>query len=87
MWGGNTSSIDILVKPNSINKVDSILRGFNIQYEVLIEDLQKAIDEENPPEEPENNDRKGNNFHSMHFGIKCSKHFNCRKISIRKKHF
>lgn len=62
MWGGNTTSIDILVKPNSLKKVDSILNEFNIQHEVLIEDLQKAIDEENPPEEPENNDRKGNHF-------------------------
>ncbi|XP_018569082.1 carboxypeptidase B-like [Anoplophora glabripennis] len=59
MWGGNTNSIDILVKPKSLGKVDTVLRRQNIQYEVLIDDLQRAIDEENPPEEHENEDRTG----------------------------
>ncbi|KAJ8927855.1 hypothetical protein NQ314_019657 [Rhamnusium bicolor] len=59
MWGGNATSIDILVKPDSIDKVNAILAQENIKYEVTIDDLQKAIDEENPPIVEENDDRKG----------------------------
>ncbi|KAF7278955.1 hypothetical protein GWI33_007819 [Rhynchophorus ferrugineus] len=49
MWGGNATSIDILVKSGSLNKVRQVLSDENIVYHVTINDLQKAIDEENPP--------------------------------------
>ncbi|XP_066139755.1 carboxypeptidase B-like [Euwallacea fornicatus] len=49
MWGGNASAIDILVKPESIEKVKNALKSQNINFDVAIEDLQTAIDEENPP--------------------------------------
>lgn len=61
MWGGNATIIDILVRDSSVEKVKQKLEESKIRYEVIIEDLQKAIDEENPPiEESEDlDDRKG----------------------------
>ncbi|CAG9817568.1 unnamed protein product [Phaedon cochleariae] len=58
-WGGNHSCVDILVKPESLEKVSNALSKGNIKYEIVIKDLQKAIDEENPPVNEETNDRKG----------------------------
>lgn len=49
MWGANASAIDILVKPESLEKVRTVLNKQNIKFDVAIEDLQTAIDEENPP--------------------------------------
>lgn len=62
MWSGNSTNIDILVKQGSIEKVKQKLQDNNIKFVVIIEDLQKAIDEENPPftEEEDLNDRQGN---------------------------
>ncbi|XP_060521682.1 carboxypeptidase B-like [Cylas formicarius] len=59
MWGGNSSSIDILVKPNSIEKVKTALNQKSINYNIAIEDLQKAIEEENPPLEEDFDNRNG----------------------------
>lgn len=61
MWGGNAAFIDILVKAKSLQKVTQKLKENNIEYELLIPDVQKAIDEENPPmlEEEETDDRQG----------------------------
>lgn len=61
MWGGNASSIDILVRASSVEKVEQKLTDNKIKYELIIEDLQKAIDEENPPssDDEETNDRQG----------------------------
>ncbi|KAJ8951569.1 hypothetical protein NQ318_020446 [Aromia moschata] len=70
-WGGNTTSIDILVKPGSLEKVATTLSNYNIRYEILIDDLQRAIDEENPPvDTSETVDRQGhrltwNSYHRM----------------------
>ncbi|KAJ2945718.1 hypothetical protein O0L34_g559 [Tuta absoluta] len=61
-WGGNQTSIDVLVKPNAITNVTRIMRRENITYDVIIEDLQRRIDEENPPldqNELELQDRRG----------------------------
>lgn len=49
MWGGNNSAVDILVRPDSISSVRSALQQGKINYDVAIDDLQKAIDDENPP--------------------------------------
>lgn len=63
-WGGNITSLDILVKPKSLKSVSKVLLENNIGYEVMIQDLQKAIDEENPPlnEDEEYEDRTGNKY-------------------------
>lgn len=64
MWGGNATYIDILVKAKSVQKVTQKLKENNIKYELLIPDVQAAIDEENPPivEEEETDDRQGSIF-------------------------
>lgn len=59
MWGGNSTSVDILVKPKSLGKVDKSLRENEIKFDIVIQDLQRAIDEENPPV-IELDDRRGN---------------------------
>lgn len=62
MWGGSTKTfIDVLVKAKSVQKVTQKLKENNIQYEIIISDVQKAIDEENPPivEEDVTDDRQG----------------------------
>ncbi|XP_048480767.1 carboxypeptidase B isoform X2 [Plutella xylostella] len=48
-WGGNHTHMDILVKPNAVKNVTRAFKRENITYDVLIEDLQRRIDEENPP--------------------------------------
>ncbi|CAH1276131.1 unnamed protein product [Diabrotica balteata] len=59
MWGGNRTSLDFLVKPNSLDTVKDTLKSKHINYDVVIQDLQKAIDEENPPHLEETEDRQG----------------------------
>nr|USU81839.1 M14 metal carboxypeptidase 8 [Antheraea pernyi] len=61
-WGGNQTSIDILIKLNTLENVTRVFKRENIGYEVVIEDLQKRINEENPPlddNEMELQDRRG----------------------------
>ncbi|XP_041982100.1 carboxypeptidase B-like [Aricia agestis] len=61
-WGGNHSYIDLLVKPEAINNVSQELRKQSVPFDVIIVDLQKRIDEENPPldeNEIELQDRQG----------------------------
>ncbi|XP_057667015.1 carboxypeptidase B-like [Diorhabda carinulata] len=58
MWGGNRTAIDILVKPNSLRTVEEAFKEKQINFDVIIQDLQKAIDEENNPIQ-ENTDRQG----------------------------
>ncbi|KAF7418990.1 hypothetical protein HZH68_001643 [Vespula germanica] len=67
VWSGNDTTMDIMVRQDAIPRVSRILREKNVRYDVVINDLQKAIDEENPPlseelmEELEG--RKDNLFH------------------------
>lgn len=61
-WGGNHSTIDILVKPKALENVTATLKTKDISYYVMIEDLQQRINEENPPldeNELELQDRRG----------------------------
>lgn len=50
MWGGNVTAIDILVKSNTLSAVRKELTRNNIRFAVVIEDIQQAIDDENPPQ-------------------------------------
>lgn len=45
----NGTSIDVLVKPSSSDKFKKFLSDEKINYDVVIDDLQDAIDKENPP--------------------------------------
>ncbi|XP_043685175.1 carboxypeptidase B-like [Vespula pensylvanica] len=49
VWSGNDTTMDIMVRQDAIPRVSRILREKNVRYDVVINDLQKAIDEENPP--------------------------------------
>ncbi|XP_072945062.1 carboxypeptidase B-like isoform X1 [Epargyreus clarus] len=48
-WAGNHSYVDVFIKPNAIENVTRVFQRENISYEVVIDDLQKRINEENPP--------------------------------------
>lgn len=57
MWGlhgsknGTTASVDVFLKKPSVIGARKLLNDANVQYDVVIEDLQKAIETENPPKE------------------------------------
>ncbi|XP_014230660.1 carboxypeptidase B-like [Trichogramma pretiosum] len=66
LWSGNRSLIDVLVLPDVIPRVSRFLRQRNIDYDVVITDLQLAINQENPVRTPEEIDELvGRNGHRM----------------------
>ncbi|CAH1100449.1 unnamed protein product [Psylliodes chrysocephalus] len=58
-WGGNRTSLDILVNPINLNEVADTLRNNDILYNIIIDNLQQAIEDENPPITHDNEDRQG----------------------------
>ncbi|XP_038222553.1 zinc carboxypeptidase A 1-like isoform X2 [Zerene cesonia] len=61
-WSGNHSYVDVLVKSNAVENVTKVFQRENIDFSVVIDDLQKRINEENPPldqNEIELQDRRG----------------------------
>ncbi|KAJ9594113.1 hypothetical protein L9F63_014429 [Diploptera punctata] len=68
----NSSTMDVLVKPESADKVKEFLDENGLQFDVVIDDLQAAIDAENPSPSPEEMEelegRKGHRmtWHSYH---------------------
>lgn len=65
-WMGNGTAVDILIRQNS---VFDFLMQRKLVYDVVIDDLEKAIEEENPPiaedEWSELEGRKGTNSHNF----------------------
>lgn len=62
MWAGHGPSVDLFVKKSAIDGgAAAVLRSANVSYDVVIDDMQDAIDSENPkPEEiAQLQDRKG----------------------------
>lgn len=57
MWGlhgsknGTTASVDVFLKKPSVIGARKLLDDAHVHYDVVIEDLQKAIETENPPKE------------------------------------
>ena len=49
----NSSTMDVLVKPESADKVKEFLDKNGLQFDVIIDNLQAAIDAENPSLTPE----------------------------------
>ena len=49
----NSSTMDVLVKPESADEVKEFLDKNGLQFDVIIDDLQAAIDAENPSLSPE----------------------------------
>ncbi|CAK1555706.1 unnamed protein product [Leptosia nina] len=61
-WAGNQSYVDVLVKPQAVENVTRVFKRENIDFNIIIDDLQKRINEENPPLddlEVELQDRRG----------------------------
>jgi len=62
----NSSMVDVLVKPETVNKVKEFLDSSGLAFDIIIDNLQAAIDTENPtitPEEMEELEgRKGEEF-------------------------
>lgn len=57
MWGlhgrnnGTSASVDVFLKQPSVIGARKLLDDAKVKYDVVIEDLQKAIETENPPKE------------------------------------
>lgn len=48
-WFANSTSVDIMVNKNNSEIVKNALNNGSLTFEVFIEDVQRAINEENPP--------------------------------------
>lgn len=48
-WASNTTSVDLFVKKDKLKEVKQSLSNASMDFRVLLEDVQRAIDEENPP--------------------------------------
>lgn len=48
-WFTNTTSVDIMVKKDNSEIVKDILKNGSLLFDVFIDDIQRAINEENPP--------------------------------------
>lgn len=48
MWSGNKSVVDVMVRPSAISRVARFLRDRQVSYDIIIPDLQQAINQENP---------------------------------------
>uniref|UniRef100_A0A8D8ZAB8 Carboxypeptidase activation peptide domain-containing protein n=1 Tax=Cacopsylla melanoneura TaxID=428564 RepID=A0A8D8ZAB8_9HEMI len=70
-WRSNTTSVDIMVKADKLTAVKQYLEKAKLTYEVVLDDVQRAIDEENPEISEEElallTGRKGKIFTSMFF--------------------
>ncbi|XP_075211067.1 carboxypeptidase B-like isoform X1 [Lycorma delicatula] len=56
-WNANTSVHDIMVRSDKINEVSDVLSSHNAKFEIVIQDIQRAIQDENPEINEENEDR------------------------------
>ncbi|XP_072767309.1 LOW QUALITY PROTEIN: carboxypeptidase B [Anoplolepis gracilipes] len=53
IWSNNVSITDVFVQNNMVENIGSLFRSYGIKYDVLIDDVEEAIKEENPPLSPE----------------------------------
>lgn len=49
LWSTNGTEVDVFLKKSSVDGVRQVLKENNISYSVLIEDMQRQIEHENPP--------------------------------------
>lgn len=63
IWSNNASAADIMIRSYMLEHVESVFKNAGLHYDVLIDDVQQAIKDENPPLSPEVQDelegRKG----------------------------
>lgn len=48
-WSSNGTEVDMFLKRSAVDGVRGVLDANNIRYSILIEDMQKQIERENPP--------------------------------------
>ncbi|CAL1685712.1 unnamed protein product [Lasius platythorax] len=53
IWSNNVSAADIFVESNMVKNIESLFKSYGVKYEILIDDVEQAIKEENPPLTPE----------------------------------
>lgn len=49
LWSSNGTEVDMFLKKSAVDGVRRVLEENNIRYSILIEDMQKQIEHENPP--------------------------------------
>lgn len=51
LWSiNNATEVDMFLKKSAVDGVRQVLKENNIQYTVLVEDMQRQIEQENPPQ-------------------------------------
>lgn len=51
MWNLQSESVDMFLKKSLVNEAKSFLKSANVNFDVIIDDVQNAIDAENPPKD------------------------------------
>ncbi|XP_029051289.1 carboxypeptidase B-like [Osmia bicornis bicornis] len=66
LWASNETGVDVMIRSEEIPRVARYLQQKDLQFQVVIEDVQKAIDEENPSlSEEEMEELEGRRGHRM----------------------
>lgn len=50
LWSTNGSEVDMFIKKPVVEDVRRVLEEHNINYTVLVDDMQRQIETENPPQ-------------------------------------
>lgn len=72
VWNSNGSTVDVFLKKSAIdNGAAEFLNKAAVRYSVVIENMQKEIDNENPPQDEieQLQDRKGNSFSTEKYAL------------------
>lgn len=48
LWSSNGTDVDVFVKKSAVDGVRQVLNENNIRYTILIDDMQRQIEQENP---------------------------------------
>lgn len=60
-WSAHTTVHDVMVKSDKIDEVSNLLEANNATFQVVIEDIERAIKDENP-DVTDNQDRNKRNY-------------------------
>lgn len=50
LWSINGTEVDVFLKSSAVDGARQVLKDNNIPYTILVEDMQRQIEEENPPQ-------------------------------------
>lgn len=53
IWSNNASTTDIMIRSYMLEHVETVFRNAGLEYDILINDVQQAIKDENPPLSPD----------------------------------